>query len=148
MVFIVVTSQQIFYETTAELGAGEELLLGPREPVQLDMFGESTTASEDRSDRETGESDCSLCGLLTGRSALALIDRETGEFDCTLCGLLTGRSALALIDRETGESDCSLCGLLTGRSALALTLRSLTLYIYGAPILDVSRSHTTTQHSR
>ena len=29
-----------------------------------------------------------------------------------------------------------------------LTLRSLTLYIYGAPILDVSRSHTTTQHSR
>jgi len=70
----VVTSQQIFYETTAELGAGEELLLGPREPVQLDMFGESTTASEDRSDRETGEFDCSLCGLLTGRSALALIN--------------------------------------------------------------------------
>ena len=31
---------------------------------------------------------------------------------------------------------------------LRLTLRSLTLYIYGAPILDVSRSHTTTQHSR
>ena len=31
---------------------------------------------------------------------------------------------------------------------LILTLRSLTLYIYGAPILDVSRSHTTTQHSR
>ena len=29
-----------------------------------------------------------------------------------------------------------------------LTLRSLTLYIYGAPILDVSRSHTTTQHCR
>ena len=31
---------------------------------------------------------------------------------------------------------------------ILLTLRSLTLYIYGAPILDVSRSHTTTQHSR
>ena len=31
---------------------------------------------------------------------------------------------------------------------ICLTLRSLTLYIYGAPILDVSRSHTTTQHSR
>ena len=30
----------------------------------------------------------------------------------------------------------------------SLTLRSLTLYIYGAPILDVSRSRTTTQHSR
>jgi hypothetical protein len=74
IVFIVVNSQQIFYETTAELGAGEELLLGPREPVQLDMFGESTTASEDRSDRETGEFDCSLYGSLTGRNALALID--------------------------------------------------------------------------
>ena len=32
--------------------------------------------------------------------------------------------------------------------ALCLTLRRLMSYIYGAPILDVSRSHTTTQHSR
>jgi len=31
---------------------------------------------------------------------------------------------------------------------LSLTLRRLMSYIYGAPILDVSRSHTTTQHSR
>jgi len=38
--------------------------------------------------------------------------------------------------------------LQTKRRPLYLTLRSLTLYIYGAPILDVSRSHTTTQHSR
>jgi len=30
----------------------------------------------------------------------------------------------------------------------SLTLRWLMSYIYGAPILDVSRSHTTTQHSR
>ena len=29
-----------------------------------------------------------------------------------------------------------------------LTLRWIMSYIYGAPILDVSRSHTTTQHSR
>jgi len=29
-----------------------------------------------------------------------------------------------------------------------LTLRRLMSYIYGAPILDVSRPHTTTQHSR
>jgi len=29
-----------------------------------------------------------------------------------------------------------------------LTLRRLMSYIYGAPILGVSRSHTTTQHSR
>ena len=32
--------------------------------------------------------------------------------------------------------------------SLRLTLRRLMSYIYGAPILDVSRSHTTTQHSR
>jgi len=30
----------------------------------------------------------------------------------------------------------------------SLTLRRLMSYIYRAPILDVSRSHTTTQHSR
>ena len=36
----------------------------------------------------------------------------------------------------------------SGVRDVKLTLRSLTLYIYGAPILDVSRSHTTTQHSR
>ena len=32
--------------------------------------------------------------------------------------------------------------------AKLLTFRLLMSYIYGAPILDVSRSHTTTQHSR
>jgi len=38
--------------------------------------------------------------------------------------------------------------LFTGKLDLNLTLRRLMSYIYGAPILDVSRSHTTTQHSR
>ena len=39
-------------------------------------------------------------------------------------------------------------------AVMNLTLRQLMsyiyiyIYIYGAPILDVSRSHTTTQHSR
>ena len=32
--------------------------------------------------------------------------------------------------------------------AYSLTLRLFMSHIYGAPILDVSRSHTTTQHSR
>ena len=36
----------------------------------------------------------------------------------------------------------------TVRVSHALTLRLLMSYTYGAPILDVSRSHTTTQHSR
>ena len=32
--------------------------------------------------------------------------------------------------------------------SISLTLRRLMSYLYGAPILDVSRSHTTTHHSR
>ena len=35
-----------------------------------------------------------------------------------------------------------------GAMVTRLTLRLLMSYIYGAPILDVSRSHTATQHSR
>ena len=37
---------------------------------------------------------------------------------------------------------------LTVNDRMLLTLRRLMSYIYAAPILDVSRSHTTTQHSR
>jgi len=37
---------------------------------------------------------------------------------------------------------------MQGIYGLILTLRRIMSYIYGAPILDVSRSHTTTQHSR
>jgi hypothetical protein len=40
---------------------------------------------------------------------------------------------------------CDICLLFW---VLQLTLRLLMSYIYGAPILDVSKSHTTTQHSR
>ena len=50
------------------------------------------------------------------------------------------------------KSKCEdLFHLVTGNKLYrlyCLTLRRLTSYIYGAPILDVSRSHTTTQHSR
>ena len=37
---------------------------------------------------------------------------------------------------------------VTNYKSTQLTLRLLMSYIYGAPILDVSRSHTTTHHSR
>lgn len=44
----------MWYETCKDVNIGEELLLGPREPLQLqDILGDSTT-SDDRSDRETG----------------------------------------------------------------------------------------------
>jgi len=66
--------------------------------------------------------------------------------------------AVVFKTRKSRACNCSLCPLHLESSTvgyarfvscpLLLTLRSLTLYIYGAPILDVSRSHTTTQHSR
>jgi len=46
---------------------------------------------------------------------------------------------------ETNSKNENIIGRVTN---LELTLRLLMSYIYGAPILDVSRSHTTTQHSR
>ena len=66
---------------------------------------------------------------------------------------LTGRN-----QRSTGVYDPALFAVIRNdvvkNDSLALTLRLLMsyiyiyIYIYGAPILDVSRSHTTTQHSR
>lgn len=47
---------QIYYETTRHLSAGQELLLPPREPLQLDMFADTNASLEDRSDRESGQS--------------------------------------------------------------------------------------------
>jgi len=54
-----------------------------------------------------------------------------------------GRNELAQ-DREKVVRSCERVKEYSGY----LTLRRLMSYIYGAPILDVSRSHTTTQHSR
>jgi len=42
----------------------------------------------------------------------------------------------------------ALCYPFKDEAQTALTLRRLMSYTYGAPILDVSRSHTTTQYSR
>ncbi|GJQ66795.1 hypothetical protein Trydic_g9297, partial [Trypoxylus dichotomus] len=44
---------QLWYEIVLDIPAGTELLLEPKEPLNLqDMFGDSTSADE-RSDRET-----------------------------------------------------------------------------------------------
>ena len=52
----------------------------------------------------------------------------------------------------TTELKSVYCAVRPGSLTKAVFVSSLTLrrlsYIYGAPILDVSRSHTTTQHSR
>ena len=51
---------------------------------------------------------------------------------------------------QTYTLDCAATATADVPDLVGLTLRLLMLYIYiyGAPILDVSRSHTTTQHSR
>jgi len=63
---------------------------------------------------------------------------------CNYAGLLIekckAKTALSIVLGQSCEK------LIQGR--IGLTLRRLMSYIYGAPILDVSRSHTTTQHSR
>ena len=63
------------------------------------------------------------------------------------CGIrthdLSRRAAANLCLRPLGHWDRH-----THEYLAVLTLRRLMSYIYGAPILDVSRSHTTTQHSR
>ena len=69
--------------------------------------------------------------------------------------LYIGRKVLNPLNPELNPI-CYLLALLGAHHFLhvcririkSLNLRVLISYIYGAPILDVSRSHTTTQHSR
>jgi len=51
-----------------------------------------------------------------------------------------GLGAVLFVDEAKGEIWKGL--------TLRLLMSYIYIYIYGAPILDVSRSHTTTQHSR
>ena len=79
---------------------------------------------------------------------------------CTLCNWRELGRAFPLLDvlnplNAELNPICYLLALLAHHflhvsriSVKSLPLRWLMSYIYGAPILDVSRSHTTTQHSR
>ncbi|XP_018360596.1 PREDICTED: MDS1 and EVI1 complex locus protein EVI1-like isoform X1 [Trachymyrmex cornetzi] len=68
---------QMVYEAVRDVATGEELLLGLREPLQLqDMLGENTT--EDRSDRETASQH-------SGTVDEDKEDEEEGETRCTVC---------------------------------------------------------------
>ena len=77
-------------------------------------------------------------------------DSELLSVDVTL-----GKASHRNYQRRTSHFCFKLCVILyytihiTQYSGVSiLTLRWLMSYIYGAPILDVSRSHKTTQHSR
>ncbi|XP_011874108.1 PREDICTED: PR domain zinc finger protein 16-like isoform X1 [Vollenhovia emeryi] len=68
---------QMVYEAVRDIATGEELLLGLREPLQLqDMLGENTT--EDRSDRETASQH-------SGTVDEDKEDEEGEEIRCTVC---------------------------------------------------------------
>jgi len=51
-----------------------------------------------------------------------------------------------LVQPEFDKDETAVVMPYIAHSLGSLTLRLLMSYIYGAPILDVSRSHTTTQH--
>jgi len=83
---------------------------------------------------------CSVCTVCTVNTP-----RLSGELLVT-DRLRNGTACTALHTKHqvpVGGPDCSV-----NTESARLTLRQLMSYIYGAPILDVSRSHTTTQHSR
>jgi len=66
-------------------------------------------------------------------------------------GCHTDGKLLPVVGYVQGHENSEVYGavILTGKGGrLLLTLRLLMSYIYGAPIRDVSRSHTTTHHSR
>ena len=53
-----------------------------------------------------------------------------------------------IVEDVIHSAAAAICSFNVSLMSSDLTLRRLMSYIYGAPILDVSRSHTMTQHSR
>ena len=114
----------------------------------------------------THSNDICHTGLLASKLSANLYDIHSYHC-CVYSGKLlmmdrrTVRNMQSFIPRINFEKLVHLVGFIirdlirctvtwTLNSVCALTLRVLMsyTYIYGAPILDVSRSHTTTQHSR
>jgi len=58
------------------------------------------------------------------------------------------RRKIVLLSQQEKELSKRIIRLAQTGYPITLTLRRLMSYIYGTPILDVSRSHTTTQHSQ
>jgi len=83
------------------------------------------------------------CSIRNECDSVSNVLCATSEMNLILVGNTDGDGAVFICLVQEMSSIMCLKNMLE-----ALTLRSLTLYIYGAPILDVSRSHTTTQHSR
>jgi len=89
--------------------------------------------------------------IITFYSHYNIIQVQKGSRDCAvftvtrLCtGYLRNLGSICVSSKRFFSSSKRACRLAIPH----LTLRWLMSYIYGAPILDVSRSYTTTQHSR
>lgn len=69
---------QIYYETTRNIEAGEELLLGPKEPIKLDGNHESSAAPSAISGNGSQNGDSNLSLEMDRNSSDAKLDRERG----------------------------------------------------------------------
>ncbi|KAL1115810.1 hypothetical protein AAG570_006100 [Ranatra chinensis] len=75
----------VFYETTKDLAAGEELVLGPREPLRPDH----QDIAEDRSDRESVEVE-DAHGISCGKQAV--VGREESPTGPRMDGFTSRKS--------------------------------------------------------
>ena len=97
----------------------------------------------------------STCVSKFGKLILKLCVQNHGGQNCTGRGYFIHLFGVNPLNAELNPI-CCLLALLGAHHFLhvsrirvkSLTLRLLMSYIYGAPILDVSRSHTMTHHSR
>ena len=85
-----------------------------------------------------------LAGVSVSNRNNSMVDQTKLHIMYTMHHL---RNSLICMTKKFQKGLLKLCNGC-GEASRTLTLRRLMSYIYGAPILDVSRSHTTTQHSR
>ena len=107
----------------------------------------------------TSSAVCFICAYkepdLVSYCKKPVMTQETRYFDCAIPFLLPYTNRFINPLKPELNPICYLLALLAHHflhvsriRVKSLTIRLLMSYIYGAPILDVSRSHTTTQHSR
>jgi len=92
--------------------------------------------------RETGSYKCFYNEMFSTCSAHEMFST------CSAHEMFSTCSAHEMFSTCSAHEMFSTCSAHETAEQDVLTLRWLMSYIYGAPILDVSRSHTTTQHSR
>jgi len=116
--------------------------LGPGPPVSEVFKSHKITHTQsglDNSGRVVSSSERLLSKQQPGNT------RRTSR---SLAGFETPIPAVKRLQTYALGRTATLIGHKQSLGVRCLTLRRLMSYIYGAPILDVSRSHTTTQHSR